>query len=81
MDIGTDNFDKPIRSPHLFEGDNFWEYSNVDDPRYDAEATDDIGVYTKIDSGSKFGSSRYSDTVKRTKEYLMRFYSQIDIYE
>ena len=81
MDMKTDDFDTPIATPHLFKGDAIWECSDVDNPRYDAESTGNIGEYRKIDTGSDFGSQRYSNTVTRTKSYLNRFYLQINIAE
>ena len=79
MDMKTDDFDHVIKTWHLFKGDPFWAYSNVDNPRYDAQPTRNTGEYTKIDSGSDFGSQRYSNTVLRTKQYLSKFYSNINV--
>ena len=79
LDMKTDDFNTPIATPHLFKGDMIWQYSDVDNPRYDAESTENVGEYRKVDTGSEFGSQRYSNTVKRTKEYLNKFYGAIDI--
>ncbi len=79
MDIGTNDFNNPISSPHTFNGESpIFQYKNVDNPQFDAEATGQVGVYNRVDTGERFGSQRYRNTVVRSKEYLNSFYSKVN---
>ncbi|MDD4049175.1 MAG: RHS repeat-associated core domain-containing protein, partial [Clostridia bacterium] len=82
MDIGTNDYEGSIWSVHNFEPsiDNpDPDSGDIDNPRYDAASTGAIGKYTRVDSGSTFGSQRYKNTVARSKDYLRKFYLQVDI--
>ena len=46
-----------------------------DDPRYNI-SKDDYGNYVAYDSGSDFGSTRYSNSAEISRNYIMSFYKQ-----
>ena len=46
-----------------------------DDPRYNI-SKDDHGNYVAYDSGSDFGSTRYSNSAEISRNYIMSFYKQ-----
>jgi len=78
MDIGTNDFNNPISSPHTFSGQFIWQWKDIDNPQYDATPTGQVGVYERVDTGERFGSQRYANTVARTQDYVRKFYSQIN---
>ena len=65
---------------HRVTGENYFDAifgdAIFDNPRYEV-FRDEAGNWQATDSGSDFGSTRYVNSLVRTKEYIRRFYRKI----